>query len=152
MSRVLVLACGNTLRGDDGVAPYIAKRLRSELSDPETEIRSDQQWAPELAELISQSEAVIFVDASASLPPGEIACQTLKASRGSAASLTHQTSPAVLLALAGELYGKYPARAFLLTIGGSSFELTEKLSEPVRVVVPEAIERIKEILLGKERP
>lgn len=148
MSRALVLACGNTLRGDDGVAPYIAKLLRDDCSDPQIEIRSDQQWPPELAEPISQAEIVIFVDASSNLPPGKIACRKLKPAPPSQPSFTHQTSPATLLSLANQLYGRGPAQVFLVTVGGSSFDLVEELSEPVRKAVPEAVKQIKEMLSG----
>jgi len=152
MKRLLVLACGNSLRGDDGVALHIASCLRNGLCDPETQIHSDQQWAPELAEPISQADLVIFLDASANVLPGEIACQLLRPASNLPASFTHQTSPASLLALAGELFGSQPRRAYLLTIGGDSFDLVEGLSEPVRQAIPHAIERIKAILSGVTLP
>jgi hydrogenase maturation protease len=144
MSRTLLLACGNSLRGDDGVAPCVADCLRE--SDLATQIHSALQWTPELAEPISQAELVIFVDASASLQPGEIACMAVRPIYKSPSSLTHQTSPASLLALAEELYGKVPARAYLLTIGGASFEMGEGLSADVRRAVPRATERIRTLL------
>jgi hydrogenase maturation protease len=146
MSRALVLACGNSLRGDDGVAPYIAKCLREQCSGLETEIRADQQWAPELAEPISTAEIVIFIDASANLLPGKIACRALKPAPHSPAAFTHQTSPPALLSLANELYGRAPAQAYLVTIGASSFDLVEALSAPVRQAVPEAIKQIHSLL------
>jgi len=156
VKRALVLACGNSLRGDDGVAPHIANCLGNGLCDPETRIHSDPQWTPELAEPISKAELVIFVDSSASLTPGEIACRQLQPIASSPASLTHQTSPESLLSLAEELYSTRPTRAYLLTIGGASFELTEGLSEPVRQAIPRVIERIKALLssvtLLEEKP
>jgi len=45
-----------------------------------------------------------------------------------------------------------PSRAFLVTIGAQSFELSEELSEPVRLAIPEVIERIKAILSGISLP
>jgi hydrogenase maturation protease len=146
MSRALILACGNTLRGDDGVGAYVAKCLAGELRDPEIEIQCDHQWTPELAEPISEAELVIFLDASASLPPGEIACQPLQPAPSSPAQFTHQTSPAALLSLAAELYGHIPARACLLTVGGRSFDLREELSPPVLQAVPAVLQRIRELL------
>jgi len=145
MSRVLVLACGNALRGDDGVALHIASCLNG-ISGPETRVHTDQQWAPELAQPISQAETVIFLDASVSVPPGVIACRELQTDKTSLSSFTHQISPEALLALSEELYGCRPEHAYLLTIGGASFDLQEGLSEPVRHVIPQAIERIKTLL------
>ena len=148
MSRAIVLACGNALRGDDGLAPQIAGCLLKDLHDPEIQIRSDQQWTPELAEPISKAELVIFLDASASILTGEVACRRLRPAGNSATSITHQTSPSALLFLAQELYGSRPAHAYLITVGGASFELKEGLSEPVRRAIPDAIELIKSVLSG----
>ncbi len=144
MNRTLLLACGNSLRGDDGVAPYLAECLREGALA--AQIHSARQWTPELAEPISRAELVIFLDASASLPPGEIACVAVRPIYKSPSSLTHQTSPASLLALADELYGKVPARAYLLTIGGASFGMREGLSADVQRAVPRAMERIRTLL------
>jgi hydrogenase maturation protease len=150
MSRVLVLACGNALRGDDGVALHIASCVNG-VCGPDTLVHTDQQWAPELAHLISQAEVVVFLDASAGMAPGEITCRELGAGSNPPSSFTHQISPQALLALAHDLYGAHPARAYLLTVGGCSFDLKEGLSEPVSHAIPLAIERIK-ALIASESP
>jgi hydrogenase maturation protease len=145
MNRVLVLACGNALRGDDGVALHIASCVNGACG-PDALVHASQQWAPELAQPISQAEIVIFLDASASMTPGEIACREVEAGRSSVSSFTHQISPEALLAVAKELYGSRPTRAYLLTVGGASFDLKEGLSEPVSHAIPRAIEHIKALL------
>jgi hydrogenase maturation protease len=152
MNRALVLACGNSLRGDDGAALQIVRELQQGGCEPETLIHFEHQWTPELAEGISEADLVIFVDASAALPAGEIAFQRLNPIYKSSASSSHQTTPASLLALAEELYRAHPARAFLVTIGGASFELSEELSEPVRKAIPHAVESIKALLSGVTLP
>ena len=152
MSRALVLACGNSLRGDDGAALHIVRELQEGGCDPETQIHFEHQWTPELAEPISEANVVIFVDASTALAPGEIACQRVKPIYKSPASLSHQTTPASLLALAEELYKAHPARAFLVTIGGASFALTEELSPPVQKAISRAVESIKALLSGVTLP
>jgi hydrogenase maturation protease len=152
MNRALVLACGNPQRGDDGAALHIADCLRSGLCDPETNIHSQQQWTPELAEQISEAEIVIFVDAAAGLPPGEIACRTLQPRQHTPTSITHHTSPESLLWLARELYGKRPPRAYLVTVGGASFDLSEELSDPVSHAIPLASDHIKALLSGVTIP
>ena len=58
MNHALVLACGNPLGGDDGIAVVLARYFRAEFCEPETDIRSSKQWTPELAEPISQSDIV----------------------------------------------------------------------------------------------
>jgi len=152
MTRALILACGNSLRGDDAAALRVARELRSGLCEPETEIHSSTQWTPELAESISAADVVIFVDASAVVPPGVVQSRAVSPIPDAPGSLSHQTGPAGLLALAKRLYGMIPSRAFLITIGAKSFELSEELSEPVRLAIPEVIERIKAILSGISLP
>jgi hydrogenase maturation protease len=152
MNRALVLACGNPHRGDDAAGLEVANGLRSGLCDPATEVFSYQQWMPELAEPISKAELVIFVDASEDLSPGTVACRKLQPAPHSAQSITHQTSPKSLLWLAKELYGKHPAHAYLVTVGGASFDLSEKLSDSVRHAIPHAVERIKALLSGVTVP
>jgi len=152
MNHALILACGNALRGDDGVAPFIARYLTSNFCDPQTEIYCSQQWTPELAEGISQSAMVIFLDASAVLPPGEVHTERITAKALSSGSLTHTVSPGDLLALAQRFYGKVPEDAYLMTIGGQSFELEEKFSDAVRLAIPVAIEQIKALLSGVSLP
>lgn len=144
--RALVLACGNSQRGDDGVALQVVNRLQKDLCDPTTEFHCQQQWTPELAEPISKAEVVVFVDAALDKPPGSIHCRKLQTSRSTSLGSTHHTSPESLLLLAEELYDKQPVRAYLVTVAGTAFELEENLSDPVRTAIPDAVERIKALL------
>ena len=148
MSRTIILACGNPLRGDDGIAWHIARCLQRGYGDAETEICCAQQWTPELAERISKASLAIFVDASAALPPGKIRLQPVSSSKDSPGATTHSLSPAQLLTLADELYERVPERAFLLTIGGASFEHGDKLSPLVRLVIPKALAQIRALVSG----
>ncbi len=72
-ARCLILACGNTLRSDDGAGPKLAawaeERFRQE---PDVRVISRQQWTPDLAEDIAAADSVLFVDSSASSPPGRV--------------------------------------------------------------------------------
>jgi Ni,Fe-hydrogenase maturation factor len=54
MKKALVPACGNSQRGDDGVALQVVSYLQNDLCHPATEFQSQPQWTPELAEPISQ--------------------------------------------------------------------------------------------------
>jgi hydrogenase maturation protease len=103
MNHALVLACGNPLRGDDGIAVVLARYFRAEFCEPETDIRSSQQWTPELAEPISQSDIVLFVDASAMLPPGKIQFKIVEPVQEFSASMTHTIGPEALLVLSVQL-------------------------------------------------
>ncbi len=146
MGGVLILACGNPLRGDDAVAWRIAESLQGLVACSDAEIVCSQQLAPEMAESVSRAECVIFVDASAAAPPGCVSLVPIAADKDCPASLTHQLNPAAILALSNALYGKSPTRAVLLTVGGERFELSEGLSPAVSQAVPEAVERIEGLL------
>jgi len=156
VNRALILACGNSLRGDDAVALHVARELRAGLCEPETVIQASTQWAPEQAEAISEAELVIFVDASAILPTGAVQSKSISPRLEQPGSFSHNCSPEGLLAMAKQLYGMMPSSAFLITIGAQSFEFSEELSEAAKVAIPEALAQIKVILSGvslsAERP
>jgi len=149
MSRLLIVAVGNPLRGDDGVGWHIAEALRSGFPDSQVElveIVACHQLTPELADRVRQARTVIFVDAALDLLPGQIELSAISASEGHHTKLSHALTPRVLLALTQELYGTLTAESFLLKIGGSSFEVSADLSEPVQRSIPAAVERIQQIL------
>ena len=83
-ARCLILACGNTLRGDDGVGPWLAdwaeNRFRAEA---DVRVLAPQQWTPELAEDIAHAESVLFVDASLASAPGSVSLSRLELRSGS---------------------------------------------------------------------
>ena len=150
--RALVLACGNPLRGDDAVALNVAESLMRGICDGETEIHIEHQWLPEMAEMISESNVVIFVDASREIPAGAVCTRLLAPADSSKEALTHSVSPERLLALARDLYHSLPQEAYLVSVGGKSFELSSRLSEPVRRAIPLALNHLKAILSGVSVP
>ncbi len=81
MKRVLILACGNTLRGDDGVAWRIGSSLQAEFQDKQIdsaiEVILTQQLLPEHAEPLSRTDTAIFLDCSAIAKPGVVSIHCL---------------------------------------------------------------------------
>ena len=72
-ARCLILACGNTLREDDGVGPWLAAWAEEQFAgEPLVRVISRQQWTPELAEEIAGAESVIFIDCAVSAQPGSV--------------------------------------------------------------------------------
>ena len=138
-ARCLILACGNTLRSDDGVGPKLGawaeERFRQE---PEVRVISRQQWTPDLAEEIATVESVLFVDASASSPPGRVHLIPVSSRVDGSAPPSHHLKPSELLGLTRSLYGSIKSHAMLLTVGVSSTELGETLSAPVEAALPRA--------------
>ena len=138
-ARLLILACGNMLRGDDGVGPHLAawaeQKFRGQLG---IRVISRQQWTPELAEEIAAAESILFIDCSTIAPPGTISLRPIEATGDAAPPGTHSLGAPQLFALARELYGTQPRAALLLTIGAGSIELSEEFSAPVNAVLPQA--------------
>lgn len=148
MPRVLILAYGNPLRSDDGVAWRIADALTGKYSDEEVEIVMLHQLGPELAESIRRTECVIFIDAAAGPGcPGDVRITEISATGVSSAApgFCHAVSPSHVLTMAAQLYGAQP-RAFSTTIVGLGFDHGESLSKPVQAAIPVLIERIEELL------
>ena len=135
----LVLACGNTLREDDGVGPWLARRA-AERFPTETWIRilAPQQWAPELAEEIARAQLVIFIDCAASSVPGQIRMMPVEPAEEVSRILTHDLSAAELLAMSRRYYNALPQTALLLTVGAGSLGLREGFSAAVEAALPDA--------------
>lgn len=142
----LVLACGNTLRGDDGVGWKIAEELMANDHLSEVKVVASQQWLPEMAEQISGADTVVFVDCSAVSLPGEVAVSEATPAESTTGSLTHNVTPGTLLALSLELYGAIPRRSHVVTVGGDSFELSEQLTPSVQSALPQALRAIEGLL------
>jgi len=143
----IVLACGNALRGDDGVGLYLAHRLYGAICDAETEIVCSQQWLPEQAEDLSRAQLAVFIDASVAMKAGEIRVRQVRGvDEKPTATTTHALTPERLMGLAREVFGRAPERAYLVTVGGSSFEHGAEFSEPVKNAIPAALRQIQELL------
>ncbi len=137
--RCLILGCGNTLRGDDGVGPWLCAWVeRRFASEPGMRVIARQQWTPDLAEEIAAAESVIFVDCSVAVAPGSVHLDDVSSNTTETAPATHACSAQELLALARELYGTVPQRSLLLTVGAGSTELGEGFSAPVEDALVEA--------------
>lgn len=149
MARVLIIAYGNPLRSDDGVAWRVAELLRGKFSADEVEIECLQQLGPELAESASGCECVIFVDAAAKQgSAGKV--EVIEFSGDSneapvASRFCHALPPAAILGLSERLYGSRP-RAYSATIIGESFEHGESLSAAVTSALPSLVARIEELV------
>lgn len=143
MSRILIIAFGNPLRCDDGLAWHVAEEL-SQLNLPgDVEIITRHQLTPELALSVSQVSCVLFIDAARAGVPGELACAPLKPQRQSPL-FTHEFSPATILSLAQDLYGACP-KAFTISLCGECFDHGETLSPKVVENLPRVLAQIDEL-------
>jgi len=104
------------------------------------------QLTPDLSELASRAEHVLFIDASRNGEPGSLDCIEVTASP-SPNRFTHDLSPSAVLKLATDLYGRCPT-AHLLTIVGESFETGETMSPPVKAAIPALIAQVRAFVDG----
>ena len=138
---ILALALGNPLRRDDGAGGALARGLAALL--PGLEVLEAAELLPEHAEAISRAEAVLFLDAAASGPPGEVRGEPL-APRAARTAFLHALLPEEVLGLARALYGRAPPAA-LVTVAGRDFTFGHGLSPEVEAALPLAAQRAREL-------
>ncbi|MGC2473577.1 MAG: hydrogenase maturation protease [Candidatus Sulfotelmatobacter sp.] len=152
MPRVLIVAYGNPLRCDDGIAWRAADVLAQRLPESEVEIVRLHQLAPELADAAQHHELIFFVDAACVAAAhvdnvekrnaGDICVREIRANNGAprkeAGQFSHVYSPEKVLDLAKELYGAAP-KAFVITVAGENFGHGDFLSAPVTAALPELV-------------
>ncbi len=156
-TAALLLACGNALRQDDGVALRIAEAAERIFPASRLRIVAAQQFTPEMAAELARAELAIFVDACVTDEPGAIgiapvAAAPVPSGSGTALAESHRLDPPALLALARELCGRAPAQAFAVTIGAGSLGYGEQMSGPVRQAVPRALRLLQSLLASGAQP
>ena len=146
-AQCLLLACGNTLRGDDGIGPWLADWAEERFADePRLKVISRQQWTPELAADLAEAQSALFVDCSTESEAGSINLIEVKPAQRTEGVGTHHVSAAELLGISQELYGCLPGHALLLTIGSESTELSEEFSQAVLDAIPQACAQLEDTL------
>ncbi len=148
MTSALILACGNPLRGDDGLGGWMAAQVQEKFTRSQVEVVALQQFTPELAEPISTADTVIFLDCSVKTEPGTVLLQRMEPAEKLPRLITHHMQPATLLRLSQELYGRIPRQAYLITVGGKSFKVGAQLSDVVRDAAPEVLTLVEELVQG----
>jgi hydrogenase maturation protease len=82
--RCLILACGNTLRSDDGVGLWLADWAEKHFASQHgVRIIADHQWTPELALDVAHAQSVLFIDCSLDSKPGSLLMTPVKPASGS---------------------------------------------------------------------
>jgi hydrogenase maturation protease len=143
-SHVLILAYGNPLRGDDGVAWRAADLLRGRLSPKRVDILCSHQLLPEFAELAADADGVLFIDAAEAGEPGHIVWQEVDPGADSSHN-SHSLTPAQLLTLGESLYGARPP-AIAISIAAASFQHGETLSPAVQRALPELVAMAEDLV------
>jgi hydrogenase maturation protease len=140
MTKVLVIGYGNQLRSDDALGWYAIGQLAVALDAKAVTLIARHQLTPDLAGDMRHADLVIFVEARNGSPAGKIIQSTVEPV-SAAATFTHNSSPAILLAKTQALYGVSP-ETVVFSVNGASFDFGEKLTPPVQEALPKLVERI----------
>lgn len=139
---IYIIAYGNPMRADDGFAWKAAELLDPESRDYQLLIL--YQLSPELSEELSQASGVIFLDARHGETPGEVLSEEVTPDQVVSA-FTHSLTPAMLLAYARGLYGRYPP-AYLVSVTGRDWGFSTELTPVVANSIPTALEQVQNSL------
>jgi hydrogenase maturation protease len=156
-SKILIVGIGNPGRGDDGLGPALIARLAALPPDslPEGRIiefpggKMSGVWKYQLnvedALTIRDFDAVVFADAAAQ-GDDPVAFKEIHPA-AAIAFTTHELSPAAVLALSEELYGRAP-QGFVLAMRGSGWQLGESLSVEASRHLQAALDGLSDFLSG----
>lgn len=148
MPPALVIGYGNCLRSDDGAGRYAAQQLAVRLPAQIATVLETHQLLPEMAQLVSQAQLVVLIDAALGSPAGLIQQQRIEPdeSAGLAASVFgHHLSAAQLMAAAKRLYGRCP-ETMLFTVNGQSFDMGDVCSQPVVEALPLLVDQVEKLV------
>jgi hydrogenase maturation protease len=152
-SAILILACGNPLREDDGLGYHAAQALIAE-DIPGVRVITTHQLLPELAEDVSRASLVILIDARADGAPGELRQEavspcTPEAGARAGAGVSHHVDLAHLLYWAQTLYGSAP-RAIACSLCGARLGYAEALSPPFVAAIPEFVAQVHSLINAEQ--
>ncbi len=147
MPKVMLIGYGNPLRTDDAIGWRAAGELSSQVHDDDVEIVACHQLNPEMAEAISQTKLVIFIDACTDGTPGRVSRRDAQVGKFSPELMTHHLDPESLLACAKELYGRAP-KAVVICVTGECFGYGRELTPTIERVLPGVIELARGLISG----
>lgn len=142
--RVLLLALGNSLRGDDGVAGQVLALLPIR---PDVSLQALLDLTPEMASGLAGFDLVVFIDADIHAADVQVEELSVDAAgeNGLRSTLTHGGTPAGIVALARQLFS-FMGRALLCRIPAVDFAPGEGLSQKAKAGSVAAARRLEKIL------
>jgi len=150
MKKCLLIGCGNTLRRDDGLGPYIVENMRGEVEQYGMDIQflAMPQLDIILASQMSKVELVIFVDARVDDSEELVKSESIKPVPGLLVPFhtSHTLTMSMLLRIVQDWYGATPLCHAVMP-KGYEFDLSETISDKAQLVVEKTKDRIKEILV-----
>jgi hydrogenase maturation protease len=148
--NTLVIGYGNSLRGDDGVGPWVAEQV-AEWNLPNVRSHSVHQLTPELATEVAEAEVVFFIDACVMEAGKTQAYLEPIAPQPEKSRIDHLWSPSVLLHLAQTLYNANPV-AYQILIPAIQFDYGVPLSAIAREGMAWSLETLKHYFNNPSSP
>ena len=142
-----MIGYGNSLRRDDGLGWHVAERLADDPRLHGVTVLRCHQLTPELALDISSATLVVLVDASLGPPAGTFTVSHVERIDGSATTWSHRLSPASLVSMAEELYGRAPD-VFVISGGVQSLDVGDQLSPVVEASLPLVVDAVVGLVAG----
>ncbi|MBI5429943.1 MAG: hydrogenase maturation protease [Nitrosomonadales bacterium] len=146
---ILIFAIGNESRGDDALAPLLARRIQSDGFGQVEFIEEYQLQVEHVTDLVGRS-AVLFIDADVSCDAPFLFSEITAAHDNSYTS--HAMSPSALLHAYRQVYEKDAPSAFLLRIRGYGFELGESPSEAASANLEAATKLVRKLCAETNLP
>ena len=147
--RILVVGLGHPYREDDGIGIRAAEQFEAMNQDSTVEVMVAQELLPELAEVISHIDLLVFLDARAGGVPGSVEVSEVKPPEVGSGVFLHTLTMETLLSTARTLFGHAP-KAILISVAGESFDFGSRLSPQVEDALPLLLKRIKEVIAPQE--
>ncbi len=142
--KVVVIALGNRFRGDDGIGPVVAERLKGRIDGCSFVEQQDDAMAI-VCEWEGAALAVVIDAAVSGAAPGTIHRSDVESGplpKDLARCSSHGLGLAEAVEL-GKVLGRFPDKLVIYAIEGATFELGTGLSREVSMVAEDAARAIE---------
>jgi hydrogenase maturation protease len=146
--RILVLALGNDLLGDDGVGWEAARQLATQV-DSAVEVVETGEVGLALLELMEGYNCALLIDSMVTgrYPPGTVIEFSPEDFRKVVAPSPHYAGLPEVIEMARRLQIPFPQHVRILAIEVQNpYEFHIGFSEPVRDALPQLVQRAREVL------
>jgi hydrogenase maturation protease len=147
-TRILLYGYGNPSRQDDGLGIFCIQEIEKYFAGTYLEklISYEYNYQLNIEDILHllNYDLIIFADSSDEAELAEYTFSKLKPAHYSHFS-THHMSPAALLKLLEQLYGKH-ANAWLLRIKGYEWELNEEMTTDAKANLRKAMKMLSHLL------
>ena len=146
LDNTLIIGIGNNTRQDDGLGWCFLEKLEKDDFNPEN-LLYKYQLMVEDAEIISEYETVIFVDASKEHSKNGFEIKRIYPAEQVSFS-THAVPPNQILNLCASIYHKMP-KAYVIKIDGYKWDFKIELSNEAQTNLNNAVKSFNQLLLPR---